>query len=60
MNRKQELKLIFIPILIYVNGKQFKSPKIIQKFILLNKPKNIITTCLDNHNRKIIIDLLPE
>ena len=47
--------------IIHVNGKELKKNlKIIPTLILLNKPKNVITTCSDDHNRKTIIDLLPE
>ena len=46
--------------IIHVNGKELKSLKIIPELILLNKPKNVITTCSDDHNRKTIIDLLPD
>ena len=47
--------------IIHVNGKELKKNlKIIPILILLNKPKNVITTCSDDHNRKTIIDLLPE
>ena len=46
--------------IIHVNGKKLKSLKIVSKVILLNKPKNVLTTCSDDHNRKTIIDLLPE
>ena len=46
--------------IIHVNGKELKNTKIIPKIILLNKPKHVITSCSDSHNRKTIIDLLPE
>ena len=45
---------------IQVNGKELKNLNFIPKVILLNKPKNVLTTCADNHNRKTVIDLLPE
>ena len=44
---------------IKVNGKELKSIKIIPQVILFNKPKNVITSCSDKHNRKTIIDFLP-
>ena len=45
---------------IYINGKELNKVKTISQTVLLNKPKNIITTCLDKHNRKTVIDLLPK
>ena len=45
---------------IQVNGQDLKSLNIIPQVILFNKPKNVITACSDNHNRKTIIDLSPE
>ena len=45
---------------IQVNGQDLKSLNIIPQVILFNKPKNVITACSDNHNRKTIIDFLPE
>ena len=45
---------------IQVNGQDLKSLNIIPQVILFNKPKNVITSCSDNHNRKTIIDFLPE
>ena len=45
---------------IQVNGKDLKSLNKIPQVILFNKPKNVITSCSDNHNRKTIIDFLPE
>ena len=44
---------------IKVNGKELKSINIIPQVILFNKPKNVITSCSDKHNRKTIIDFLP-
>ena len=44
---------------IKVNGKELKSLQIIPQVILFNKPKNVITSCSDKHNRKTIIDFLP-
>ena len=44
---------------IKVNGKELKSIQIIPQVILFNKPKNVITSCSDKHNRKTIIDFLP-
>ena len=46
--------------IVHVNGKELKSLKITSEVILLNKPKNVLTTCSDNHDRKIILDFLPE
>ena len=46
--------------IIHINGKQLNNKKLISEVILLNKPKNVITSCSDSHNRKTIIDLLPE
>ena len=44
---------------IKVNGKELKSIRVIPQVILFNKPKNVITSCSDKHNRKTIIDFLP-
>ena len=44
---------------VVINGKELKNINITPKVILLNKPKNVITSCSDSHNRKTIIDLLP-
>ena len=46
--------------IIHVNGKELQDLKFIPKVILLNKPKNVITSCSDDFNRKTIIDFLPE
>ncbi|MBD73875.1 MAG: pseudouridine synthase [Rickettsiales bacterium] len=45
---------------IYINGKKLKNNNIQTTIILINKPKYIITTCSDKHNRKTVIDLLPK
>ena len=45
--------------IIHVNGEELKNLKIIPEVILLNKPKNVITTCSDDYNRKTIMNLLP-
>ena len=44
---------------IKIDGKKLGNSEIVPKVILLNKPKNIITSCSDKHNRKTVIDLLP-
>ena len=44
---------------IKLNGEELKCFKFIPQVILLNKPKNVITACSDKHNRRTIIDLLP-
>ena len=38
------------------NGKVLKAERL--KYILLNKPKNYITTVKDTHDRKTVIDLI--
>ena len=40
--------------------KKFKSLKTIPQVTLLNKLKNVTTTCLDDNNRKNSIDFLPK
>ena len=45
---------------IQVNGIELKNLTVKPQIILLNKPKNVITTCSDDHNRKTIIDFLPK
>ena len=45
---------------IYVNGKKLKNTKLDSHIILLNKPKKVVTTCSDKHNRVTVMDLLPE
>ena len=45
---------------ILINGKELKNLDIKTQLILFNKPKNVITTCSDKHNRKTIIDFLPQ
>ena len=46
--------------IIHVNGKELQNLNITSKVILLNKPKNVITACSDDHNRKTVLDFLPE
>ena len=45
---------------IYVNGKELKKLNKKRQVILLNKPKFVLSSCLDKHNRKTVIDLLPK
>ncbi len=45
---------------IYINGKELKNRNLQSQIILLNKPKNVITSCSDKHERKTVIDLLPK
>ena len=44
---------------ILINGKELRNLNNNSELILLNKPKNVITSCSDKFNRKTIIDLLP-
>ena len=46
--------------IVHVNGTELKDLNFTSKVILINKPKNVITSCSDKHNRKTVIDLLPE
>ena len=45
--------------IIHLNGKELKSLKVIQEVNLLNKLKNIITSCSAEYAIKTIIDFLP-
>jgi len=45
---------------ILINGKELENLKIPSQIILLNKPKNVLTSCSDKYNRKTVIDLLPK
>ena len=45
---------------ILINGKEITKTIKESRVILINKPKNVITTCSDDHNRKTVIDLLPK
>lgn len=45
---------------IFIDGKELKNIHFHSQIILLNKPKYIVTTCSDKHNRKTVIDLLPK
>ena len=45
---------------IYINGKELEKQNTLRQLILLNKPKFVLTTCLDKHNGKTVIDLLPK
>ena len=47
--------------ILYVDGKQITTedrPQFI--YLLLNKPRRIVSTCSDPHNRSTVIDLLPK
>ena len=46
--------------IIHIDGKELNNIKITPEVLLLNKPKNVITACSDSHNRKTILELLPE
>ena len=43
-----------------INGQEVKNLNTQFQVILLNKPKNVITSCSDKYNRKTVIDLLPK
>ena len=45
---------------IFVNGKELRNLNTHKKVILLNKPKYVLSSCFDKHNRKTVIDLLPQ
>ena len=44
---------------IEVNGKLLNKNHLKSEILLFNKPKLVITSCSDNHNRKTIFDYLP-
>jgi len=44
---------------IYINGKELKTSNKNSQVLLFNKPKNVITTCSDKHNRTTVFDFLP-
>ncbi len=43
---------------IEVDGHQLRNQRL--EYVLLNKPKGVITSCEDEKNRKCVIDLLPD
>ena len=45
---------------IFINGKELEKLNKKSEIILLNKPKNVLTTCSDRHHRVTVIDLLPD
>jgi 16S rRNA U516 pseudouridylate synthase RsuA-like enzyme len=37
----------------------YKAEPLVLDYIIMNKPKGVVTTCFDDQGRKIVLDLLP-